>query len=131
MKSARLHTLIYLCLIVIALGVISRILHFENAIFDKYLGDSLYAILFYLLISMLVSELRAIIKATIVFILMVTFELFQLTRIPLALSQNENVLARIAAVLLGTVFSWLDILAYLVGIVIAASVDMIKFENRK
>lgn len=131
MKSARRHTLIYLCLIVIALGVISRILRFENAFFDKYLGDALYAILFYLLISMLVSELRAIKKATIVFILMVAFELFQLTQIPMALSQNDNVLARIAAMLLGTVFSWLDIVAYLVGIVIAASVDMMKFENRK
>lgn len=114
----------------IALGVISRILRFENAIFDKYLGDALYAILFYLLISMLVSELRAIRKATIVFMLMMTLELFQLTRIPMALSQNENVLARIAAMLLGTVFSWLDILAYLVGIVIVASVDMIKSKNR-
>lgn len=131
MKSARRHTLIYLCLIVIALGVISRILRFENAFFDKYLGDALYAILFYLLISMLVSELRAIKKATIVFILMVAFELFQLTQIPMALSQNENVLARIAAMFLGTVFSWLDIVAYFVGIVIAASVDMMKFENRK
>lgn len=130
MKSARRYTFIYLCLIVIALGVISRILRFENAIFDKYLGDALYAILFYLLISMLVSELRVIRKATIVFILMVTLELFQLTRIPMALSQNENVLARIAAMLLGTVFSWLDILAYLVGIVIVASVDMIKSKNR-
>lgn len=130
MKSARRHKLIYLCLIVIAFGVISRILRFENAIFDKYLGDALYAILFYLLISMLVSELRVIRKATIVFILMVTLELFQLTRIPMALSQNENVLARIAAMLLGTVFSWLDILAYLVGIVIVASVDMIKSKNR-
>ncbi|MBK9317352.1 MAG: DUF2809 domain-containing protein [Acidobacteria bacterium] len=114
-----------------ALGVISRFVRFENAIFDKYLGDALYAILFYLLISILVSDLRAIIKATIVFILMVTFELFQLTRIPMALSQNENVLARFAAMLLGTVFSWVDIVAYLVGIVIAASVDMMKFENRK
>lgn len=131
MKSARRHTLIYLCLIVIALGVISRILRFENAFFDKYLGDALYAILFYLLISMLVSELRAIKKATIVFILMVAIELFQLTQIPMALSQNENVLARIAAMFLGTVFSWLDIVAYFVGIVIAASVDMMKFENRK
>ncbi len=130
MKSARRYTFIYLCLIVIALGVISRILRFENAIFDKYLGDALYAILFYLLISMLVSELRAIRKATIVFMLMMTLELFQLTRIPMALSQNENVLARIAAMLLGTVFSWLDILAYLVGIVIVASVDMIKSKNR-
>lgn len=131
MKSVRRHTLIYLCLIVTALGVISRFVRFENAIFDKYLGDALYAILFYLLISILVSDLRAIIKATIVFILMVTFELFQLTRIPMALSQNENVLARFAAMLLGTVFSWVDIVAYLVGIVIAASVDMMKFENRK
>ena len=131
MKWERRRTLIYLCLIVIALGVASRILRFENAIFSKYLGDALYAILFYLLISMVGLNLRAIVKATIVFIFMITLELFQLTRIPLTLSQNENVLARIIAMLLGTVFSWLDVLAYFVGIVIAASADKIKFENRK
>jgi hypothetical protein len=116
---------------VIALGVISRVLRFENVILSKYLGDALYAILFYLLISLTGSTLRVIPKATLVFIFMMALELFQLTRIPLTMSQNENGFVRIIAVLLGTAFSWLDVLAYVVGIVIVASADKLIVENRK
>ncbi len=35
----------------------------------------------------------------------------------MALSQNENIVARFIAIILGTTFSWLDLLAYLIGIV--------------
>jgi hypothetical protein len=123
MEQEKRRTLIYLSLVVIALGMASRILHFENAIFNKYLGDALYAILLYLLISILVGNISSITKGAIVFVFMIALELFQLTQIPLTFGQNKNVLIRFIATLLGTVFSWLDVLAYVVGIVVIAFID--------
>ena len=60
---------------------------------------------------------------------MVSIELFQLTGIPLKLRREESVLARSASILLGTEFSWLDLLAYLAGIAMIVTVDLAVFEK--
>ena len=47
---------------------------------------------------------------------MTVIELFQLTMIPARMLANEHWIVRICARLMGTEFSWLDLLAYAVGI---------------
>ncbi len=121
--------LIYVSLLVIALGVASRALHFESVILNKYLGDALYAMLFYLIISIIAGYIHPLTRAGITFGMLIILELFQLTQIPLALSQNKNMLIRIIAMGLGTVFSWLDLLAYLVGIMVIVIIEKTIFEK--
>lgn len=93
-------------------------LYFECVILNKYLGDALYAVLFYLIISIIVSNIHSVARGGLAFTIMIMLELFQLTQIPHALSQNKYIVARFIAIMLGAVFSWLDIFAYLVGIVV-------------
>ena len=83
------------CIIgIIALGILSRVVHTGLAVFDKYLGDALYAAM----------------------VVMSAIELFQLTLIPARMLASENWITRICARLMGLQFSFLDLLAYGVGI---------------
>jgi hypothetical protein len=118
--------LISLCLLVIVLGIASRMFPFESVILNKYLGDALYAILLYLIITIFAGNLNPLARGGIAFAGMIMIELFQLTQIPLTMSQSENIPARYISRLLGTVFSWHDILAYWVGIVISIVCEKIK-----
>ena len=52
---------------------------------------------------------------------MTVIELFQLTMIPAHLLANEHVMVRICARLMGTEFSFLDLLTYAVGIALHLS----------
>lgn len=121
--------LVVLAISVIALGVGSRRLEFESPLLNKYLGDALYAVMFYLFLSLIWERGRPLLKAALVWLLMVSIELFQLTGIPLKLRREESVLARSASILLGTEFSWLDLLAYLAGIAMIVTVDLAVFEK--
>lgn len=99
---------------IIAAGLLSRTLHTGFILFDKYLGDALYAAMVYVLIRLTGRVTRVALWSAIV---MLAIELFQLTGIPAAMVQQANPLAiRLAGRLLGTHFSFLDLLAYAVGI---------------
>jgi hypothetical protein len=111
--------------IVIAVGILSRRVHTGFWLFDKYLGDALYAAMFFLLIRLFVDRGTRLPKALMAFGLVVLIECFQLTYIPLRLSQSSDPVLRIMAVLLGTGFSVFDILAYLAGIAGVYVVDRI------
>jgi len=101
-----------LCLVgIIALGILSRVVHTGFVAFDKYLGDSLYAAMVYAILRLFRST--AVVPAMVV---MTTIELFQLTMIPAHLLTNAHWIARILARLMGTEFSFLDLLAYGIGI---------------
>jgi hypothetical protein len=80
-------------------------------VFDKYLGDALYAAMVYAMLRLFwrAAALRAM-------VIMVTIELFQLTMIPAHMLASDNRIARICARLMGTEFSFLDLLAYGIGI---------------
>ena len=122
MKAKKV-TLIISLLVVIIVGVLSRYFQTGILIFDKYLGDALYTIMFYLLLSLTWVRGSVVKKASFVMLFMTALELFQLTQIPYHLSTRSNIFFRIVAILLGTKFGWLDLMAYLIGVILIVIVD--------
>ncbi len=113
-----------LCLVgIVAVGILSRVVHTGLVIFDKYLGDALYAAMVYAILR-LIWRTAAVAMAAMV--LMTVIELFQLTMIPARMLTNEHSIVRICARLLGTEFSFPDLLAYGVGIACICLVDSSK-----
>ena len=110
--------------VVFVVGIASRTQRSGLPLIDKYLGDALYAILFYLCWAIVWpnSSVRTRIVVTSVFV--VCIELFQLTGIPLAMRQSDNKLAHFVSILLGTKFGWGDMLSYFVGIAGVAGLDL-------
>lgn len=103
-----------LCLaLIIPLGVLSRIVRTGSVLFDKYLGDALYAAMMYALLRLWWPSRPSAAGAVGV---MVALELFQLTSVAAHLLNSESPLVRVLARLLGTHFSSGDLLAYGVGI---------------
>lgn len=100
-------------LAIIAAGILSRLHQTGFVLIDKYLGDALYAAMFYVLLRPFWKPATTAICAMAA---MTAIELFQLTMIPAHLLTSEHGLVRIAARLLGTQFSFLDLVAYAVGI---------------
>jgi hypothetical protein len=98
---------------IIATGIVSRVIHTGLAVVDKYLGDALYAAMVYGILRLLS---RAAPSAMYSMFVMTAIELFQLTMIPAHMLSSEHLLTRICARLIGVEFSFLDLLAYGVGI---------------
>ena len=82
-------------------------------IIDKYLGDALYAAMVYAILRLLVWRKAVAWPAVAI---MIGIELFQLTMIPARMLASEHQIARISARLIGSEFSFLDLLAYAAGI---------------
>jgi hypothetical protein len=98
---------------IIALGIFSRVIHTGWVVFDKYLGDALYAAMVYTFFRLLWQPAASAVFATVATI---AIELFQLTMIPAHLLTSEHWIIRICARLMGTQFSYLDLLLYAIGI---------------
>jgi hypothetical protein len=98
---------------IIATGILSRVVHTGFAVFDKYLGDALYAMMVYGILRLFMRATASAVCATAV---MTAIELIQLTMIPARLLASEHLMTRICARLMGVEFSFLDLLAYGVGI---------------
>ncbi|MBC8167611.1 MAG: DUF2809 domain-containing protein [Bryobacteraceae bacterium] len=98
---------------IIAMGILSRVVHTGLAVFDKYLGDALYAMMVYGILRLLT---RAAASAVCAVFVMTAIELFQLTMIPANMLSSEHLVTQICARLIGVQFGFLDLLAYGVGI---------------
>jgi hypothetical protein len=98
---------------IIAMGILSRVVHTRFLIFDKYLGDALYAAMIYGILRLFSMPTPSAVGAAVI---MTVIESFQLTLIPARLLASEHWAARIWARLLGVEFGWLDLLAYGAGI---------------
>src|SRR5580658_9262479 len=98
---------------IIAMGIASRVVHTGLAVFDKYLGDALYAAMVYGILRLFS---RAAASAVCAMVVMTAIESFQLTMIPAHMLSSAHLMARICARLMGVEFSFLDLLAYGVGI---------------
>jgi hypothetical protein len=107
----------------ILIGILSRVFHTGFLVFDKYLGDSLYAVMFYLLLSIVWDRGKPSRKAFITTVLMMAIELFQLTLIPLHFRSSDSSVLKAVSIVLGTKFGWFDIVAYLAGILIVYIFD--------
>jgi hypothetical protein len=121
--KARSNTYLICLIIVIMIGIGSRVLHTGFLFLDKYLGDALYAVMFYLIFSLIWPGGRPLYKACFSMLFVTVIEVFQLTLIPLRLSESVNIVLRITAILLGTKFSWVDLVAYLTGIILIFAMD--------
>ena len=104
---------VFCIVFIIAMGVFSRALHTGLAVFDKYLGDALYAMMVYGILRLLSTAAASAVCAMVV---MTAIESFQLTMIPAHMLASERLVARIFARLMGVEFSFLDLLAYGMGI---------------
>jgi hypothetical protein len=110
---------------VIALGLLSRVAPLGLAIWDAYLGDALYAAIAFLALAFVWPHRRTATHAATAASFVTAVELFQLTSIPAALNQSVVLPVRLFAYLvLGSAFSWWDLLAYTVGILVVAGVDL-------
>jgi len=111
---------------IIAAGLLSRVAHTGWRLFDKYLGDALYAAMVYVLFR-LAGIARAAVWAAVA---MTAIEFFQLTGVPAHMLRSAHLAVRICARLLGTEFSVLDLLAYAVGIWCIAAFDRAAVRQR-
>lgn len=109
--------------VVIAIGIASRICHTGSIWIDNYLGDALYAILFYLVLSLLWPSPTPTRKALITLVAMVIIETFQLTGFAWQMRHSDNVLLKAISIVLGTHFGAMDLVAYGVGIASIWGVD--------
>lgn len=112
-----------LIILVVLIGIGSRLFKSNSVIVDKYLGDALYAIMFYLLLSFFSGKLEPWRKSLVILGFMLVIEAFQLTGIPLILDSSGNLILEIISILLGTEFGWIDILAYSLGILMIFVID--------
>jgi hypothetical protein len=116
--------------LVVLIGVASRVLHTGLSLIDKYLGDALYAIMIYLLLSVVRPSMVIWQKAALAAGVMLAIEAFQLSLIPARLARSDSLALRLVAIALGTTWSWWDIVAYAVGIAGFACLDRLVFSQR-
>ena len=91
-----------------------------SVMFDKYLGDALYAAMIYVILRLTNRIEHVSLWAGMA---MIAIELFRLTGIPAAMFHSEYPAVRVCGRLLGTEFSVVDLLAYSVGIACIAILD--------
>jgi len=109
---------------VIALGIVSRLVVTGSVLWDKYLGDALYAVLIYLLLAIWRPRDPVWLRAVVSFALAFAVELFQLTGIPVSLIASENLAVKLFGIALGAHFRWWDVLAYALGIAFVVGVSL-------
>jgi arsenite methyltransferase len=111
---------------IVTAGLLSRTAHTGFRLFDKYLGDSLYAAMVYVFLRLTGRVARVTVWAAVV---MTAIEFFQLTGVPAGMSGSRYLGIRVFGRLLGTEFSVLDLLAYAVGIGCIAVADHVWLAN--
>ena len=122
---------LFAAIITIVIGIVSRVVQTEILIFDKYLGDALYAVLIYLIFRITFPRHPILNHAIIAIVLAIAIELFQITGVPTSMRASDNPALKLASVVLGTKFAILDIVAYAIGVLIAWRTDVWSIKNRK
>lgn len=105
--------------VTIAVGAASRRLHLHAWLWDKSLGDALYAVATYLVIGLAAPRWKAGRAALVAFCFCLAIELFQATGIP-----ARHAHLAVVRWLVGTQFAWHDIACYVAGIAVIALIDM-------
>jgi hypothetical protein len=108
-------TRLLLLFAILSFGILSRAFATGLPILDKYLGDGLYAAMFFILWTIVLKGREAL-SAALAMVIVGSMEVFQLSNIPLTLSASDHAFVRLVAALIGTRFGYLDILAYVLGI---------------
>ena len=110
-------------LLIVLAGIASRVFHSGFILLDHDLGEALYAALAYVLLSIAWLQLTPARKALITIVAMVAIEAFQLTGVPARFAASGNPVLKLLAIVLGTTWSWRDLLGYAVGIIVVALLD--------
>lgn len=121
-------TLSVCILAVIALGLASR--KFPSlfpAVLDKYPGDALWGLMVYFIVAFFKKDAPAVRIAILALLLSCADEFSQLIQVSWL---NDIRHTFIGHLILGTVFSWYDMLAYAVGIFTGFLFDKIIFERK-
>ncbi len=96
----------------LAVGVGSRAVRLDCRLWDKWLGDALYAVAVYLALALVAPRVRPAGRAAATLGICSALELFQLTGIPDGLADRQ----RWVGWVLGTEFGWADLACYTVGV---------------
>jgi hypothetical protein len=102
----------------IALGLVSRLRPIGWYVYDKSLGDVLYAVVAYFTLALFLCRRPPGVVALLALALCVAVELFKFTGIPAALAHLP-----VVPWLLGHSFSWHNLACYLLGVAFAALLD--------
>jgi hypothetical protein len=76
--------------VVARLGLVSRLFPVDSILWDKYLGDVVYAAIFYLGLSLVWPRGTIVAKALLTVVYVVAIETFQLTQIPTQLGYSDS-----------------------------------------
>jgi hypothetical protein len=106
--------------ITVALGLVSRLCPLGWSVWDKSLGDVLYAVAAYLALALVLNRRSPLVVALVALTLCLSVEFFQATGIPAAYAHVPGV-----RWLLGTTFAWHDIACYCVGVPLACGLDLL------
>jgi len=104
--------------VVIALGLLSRLRPVGWPLYDKSLGDVLYAAAAYLALALLRPRWRSVLVAALALFLCLAVECFQATGIP---ARHSDLW--VVRWLIGTEFSWHDVGCYVVGVAVLLGAD--------
>jgi hypothetical protein len=112
--------------ITITLGLLSRLCPIGHALWDKSLGDVLYAVAAYLALAILLRRLRPLLIAFVALALCLAVEFFQATRIP---ARYADLI--VVRWLLGTTFAWHDVACYCIGVAFIYGLDVLLLRPRR
>lgn len=104
--------------IVVALGIASRLHPIDLPLWDKWLGDVLYAVAAYLVLALVAPRWPPARLATAAFLFCLAIEFLKLTGIP---ARCAHIL--LLRWLLGVRFAWGDIGCYMVGVIATAAIE--------
>jgi hypothetical protein len=103
----------------IALGIASRQSSIGIYLFDKSVGDVLYAVAAYLVLALVLYRRQSSLIALLAFGLCLAVELFKLTGIPAKYGDSQLV-----RWVLGTGFSWHNLACYAIGVTAMFGLDV-------
>lgn len=106
---------------VIALGLASRAFPLFPTVFGKYPGDALWALMVFLGAALLVPRASTLKLATFAVCFSYLVEISQLYHVPWLDSIRSTTFGHLV---LGSGFSWLDLVAYAIGVAGGALVDV-------
>ncbi len=103
----------------VVLGLASRLHPVGWYLYDRILGEVLYAVAAYLVLAMLLFRKPPLFIAVVASVCCLAVELFKLTGIP---AENHHIL--LVRWFLGMTFSCVNLGYYFIGVVLVASVDL-------
>jgi hypothetical protein len=112
---------------VIALGLASRKYPLFPAFLGKYPGDAFWAMMVYFALTVIKPNARVLMVGIVSLAISCLDEFSQMYQVQWLNSIRSTTIGHL---ILGTMFSWNDILAYLVGIAIAICIDLVVLDTK-